>query len=144
MTPETVPDANLNSSKQIVKNFIQRVWNESDHASINEFWDSHYLNHAMPPGLQQGMDNLIESHQMFLTAFSNIEMQIQDQITEDDKVVTRLTFNGHHTGVFMNIEPTNKVVSMNGIRIDRIKNGKIVEHWAVFDVARLIQQLSNN
>lgn len=35
---------------------------------------------------------------------------------------------GTHRGEFIGITPTNKVIEMKGVNIDKIVNGKIVEH----------------
>src|SRR6266540_2979612 len=53
----------------------------------------------------------------------------------------RATAEGTHAGEFMGIPPTGKSVSMTGIAIYRIANGKIVEKWGEQDRLRMLQQL---
>jgi predicted ester cyclase len=62
-------------------------------------------------------------------------------IAEGDKVMTRLSAYGTHTGELFGIPPTDKQVSMTAIVIHRIENGKIVEHWSELDNLGLMQQL---
>jgi len=62
-------------------------------------------------------------------------------IAEEDKVVSRFTFQGTHTGEFMGIAPTGREVTVMQISIDRIADGKIVEHWGLVDQLSLLQQL---
>ena len=131
----------LNLNKELVKKFIEQVWNAGNLDAIEQFWSQDYVNHIMPPNMQQGIDNLKLSHQMFLTAFSDVKLDIHDKIAEENKVVTRLTFKGKHTGEFMNVSASNKDIAMLVIRIDRIDNGKIVEHWASFDLNGLIERI---
>ncbi|MEM7593823.1 MAG: ester cyclase, partial [Cyanobacteria bacterium P01_A01_bin.83] len=50
-------------------------------------------------------------------------------------------FKGTHKGELMGIPPTGKQVTFSVIHIDRVKNGKIVEHWGQGDVQELMQQL---
>ncbi len=57
-------------------------------------------------------------------------------LAEGDRVVTRLTVRGTHQGDFQGIPPTGKPVTVSGINIDRIANGKIQESWAQFDPDR--------
>ena len=66
---------------------------------------------------------------------------IEDVIAEGDKVVTRQTFRGTHTGDLMGIPPTGKQVTMSGIVISHFANGKCVELWANNDDLGLLQQL---
>lgn len=46
-----------------------------------------------------------------------------------------------HAGELMGIPATNRAVETDGIVIHRVRNDKIVEYWAVSDVARVLQQI---
>jgi predicted ester cyclase len=82
-----------------------------------------------------------QAHLMFISAFPDMKLTIEDEITESDKVVTRWTMHATHQGDLMGIPPTGKQVTAGGISIDRIAEGKVVEHWAEFDRLGLMQQL---
>ena len=55
--------------------------------------------------------------------------------------MTRGIFQGTHQGELMGIAPTRKRVTFSVIHIDRLENGKIVEHLGQGDVRSLMQQL---
>lgn len=55
--------------------------------------------------------------------------------------MSRITGTGVHTGEFLGIPPTGRRVSMSGIAIHRVQDGRIVEHWAQIDALGLLQQL---
>ena len=76
------------------------------------------------------------------TAFPNLKYTLDDTIIHDDKVVTRWTAKGTHTGDFFGMPPTNKNVTMLGITIFRVQNGKIANLWDVWDQNGLMQQLN--
>jgi steroid delta-isomerase-like uncharacterized protein len=76
------------------------------------------------------------------TAFPNLKYTLDDTIIHDDKVVTRWTAKGTHTGDFFGMPPTNKNVTMLGITIFRVQNGKIAKLWDVWDQNGLMQQLN--
>ena len=78
---------------------------------------------------------------MFSAAFSDTRTTIEDQVAEGDKVVTRITWRGVHSGNFQGLPPTGKEIVMAGTVVQRIKDGKIVEHWPVFDEMNMMQQL---
>ena len=78
----------------------------------------------------------------WLPAFPDGRETVEDQIAEGDKVVTRWSFRGTHNGVLFGIEPTGKNVTLTGIFIDRIEDGKIVEHWDEADILGLMEQLN--
>ena len=66
---------------------------------------------------------------------------MHEQIAEGDLVVTRWTGKGTHDGELMGMPPTGKWVEVDGVAIDRISGGKIVESWNCFDALGMMQQL---
>ncbi|MFJ4851496.1 MULTISPECIES: ester cyclase [unclassified Streptomyces] len=62
-----------------------------------------------------------------LTGF---KMTVLDQIVEGDKVVTRWSFAGRHTGTVFGIPASGREVQLSGISIDRVIHGQSVEHWS--------------
>ncbi len=74
-------------------------------------------------------------------SFSDFKINILDQIAEDDKVVTRAIFTGIHTGDYQGRPASGNHIKVNVIAIDRISNGKIIEHWAEMDFSNFLQQL---
>ena len=75
-------------------------------------------------------------------AFSDFKITVLDQIAEDDKVVTRAMITGIHTGEFRGRPASGNHVKVSVIAIDRISNGKIIEHWAEMDFSNFLQQLT--
>lgn len=78
---------------------------------------------------------------MFYSAFPDLHTSFEDQFAEGDKVALRLTFRGTHQGEFQGIPPTGKEVEWTAIVVDRIVDGKMVEHWSNTDNLGLMQQL---
>ena len=62
-------------------------------------------------------------------------------IAEGDKVVSRITYRGTHTGDLMGIPPTGKSVTVPEIIVDQFADGRIVESWRLFDQMAMMQQL---
>ena len=60
--------------------------------------------------------------------YPDYTIKINRQYTDGDYVISELTMRGTHKGEFVGITPTNKVLEITGVNIDRIKNEKIVEH----------------
>lgn len=91
---------------------------------------------GLPPNREAGK----QLFKVFATAAPGYHV-IEDLIAEGDTVVARIKAYGTHEGELMGIPKTGKHIEMTGIVIWRIKDGKIVEHWAEIDVAGLMQQL---
>jgi steroid delta-isomerase-like uncharacterized protein len=76
-----------------------------------------------------------------VAAFPDLKLTIQEQIAEGDKVLTRLTTAGTHKGDFQGIPGTGKSFNIEGWTLDRIVDGKIVEHRTIDDVMTMMRQL---
>lgn len=70
---------------------------------------------------------------------------LNDQFGHGDRVVSRWTGSGTHTGPLNlpsgPVEGTGRSISFDEIRIDRHANGRIVESWWIPDRFTLWQQL---
>jgi steroid delta-isomerase-like uncharacterized protein len=77
----------------------------------------------------------------YLTAFPDGKITIDDQLAEGDLVTSRWTGRGIHQGDLMGIPPTGKQVTVTGITISRVKDGKVVEEWTNWDTLGLLQQV---
>ncbi|MEL7316385.1 MAG: ester cyclase, partial [Cyanobacteria bacterium J06559_3] len=130
--------------KQNKRNFIQVVCREQNLAAVSDYWTADCINYAMPEPNNYGLKALRTYHESFFSefsAFSNIQIEILQQVAEGDRVVTYTSTQGEHSGTFHGIPPTGKQIAIFTIRIDRMQDGKIAEHWSVSDASRLIQQL---
>jgi predicted ester cyclase len=78
---------------------------------------------------------------MTLSAFPDRCLTADDMIVDGDKIVTRWTWSGTHKGEFQGIAPTGKRVTVTGITISQIEDGKVVEEWEEVDRLGLMQQL---
>jgi predicted ester cyclase len=77
----------------------------------------------------------------YRAAYSDARITIDDQIAERDMVATRWTGRGTHDGDLMGIAPTGKQVTVSGLTLSRLSNGKVVEEWTNWDTLGMLQQL---
>ena len=95
-------------------------------------------------GMPEPLDlaTFFEFGQAWHSAFPDEETTFEDQIAEGDKVVSRMSSRATHTGELQGIPPTGKRITVSGIFIDRVADGKIVERWGQVDMLGVMQQLS--
>jgi predicted ester cyclase len=79
--------------------------------------------------------------QMWHAAFPDEQTTFEEQCAEGERVVSRMRSTATHTGEFQGIAPTGKRITVVGIWIDRIVEGRIVERWGVVDMLGVLQQL---
>ena len=108
---------------------------------LHDFIAPNFVNHNPPPGFTPDLQGLKQANDHFYAAAPDGYHVVEDMIAEGDKVMTRLSAYGTHTGELFGIPPTDEKVSMTAIAIHRIEDGKIVEHWSEVDSLGLMQQL---
>ena len=69
----------------------------------------------------------------FYQAFSHGQHSFNEVIVAGDRVVTCGKFTATHLGAFQGLPPTGKQVTIDIMHIDRVEDGKIVEHWGQGD-----------
>lgn len=66
---------------------------------------------------------------------------IVTQVVQDDMIASVLIVTGTHTGPLLGVPPTGKEVSYTVLMVDRIRDGLIVQHWALPDFLSIFQQV---
>jgi predicted ester cyclase len=77
----------------------------------------------------------------FIDAVSEFQETVEDQIAEGDKVATRISGRGTHSGEVMGAAPTGKKLTWSALVLSRFVDGKIAEEWVETDGLSLLQQL---
>ena len=129
-------------NKVVVRRYFEEILDGGNLGLVDEIFDPQYVLHD--PGSPQevrGLEGTKRYVGMFRSAFPDIAHTIEDQIAEGDRVVARLRAHATHEGELMGIPPTGKEVTIEGISIWRIANGKIKECWFNYDALGLMQQL---
>jgi steroid delta-isomerase-like uncharacterized protein len=133
----------INKNKTICNRFFEELHNRGNFDIVDEVVDPNVVSHDPFPGQAQGSTGLRDTMKIFRSAFPDLKVTLNDMIAEKDKVMTKFTVTGTHKGIFMDTPPTNNKISYEEIVILRLKEGKIIEHWAVADALSLMQQLGS-
>ncbi len=107
---------------------------------VDELIADTYVNHSLPapaPGAE-GFKHVI---QLFVAAFPDMRVDIDDVLVDGDKVAGRGRWSGTHQGEFMGIPATGKHVSVAFMDIWRAEGGRWVENWVQMDFLGMMQQL---
>jgi steroid delta-isomerase-like uncharacterized protein len=132
---------NSEQNKQVVRRFVDEYQTAGNESAFDELLHPDFVNHSAAPGMSAGTDGVRQIFDMFRAAFPDFRATVLDQVAEGDKVVTRKVFHGTHDGGFMGIPATGREIEIVVIDILRIRDGKLAEHWGVFDQMGLMQQL---
>jgi steroid delta-isomerase-like uncharacterized protein len=128
-------------NKALVRRYFETVdETKGDWDVLDQFLAEDFVTHSPFPGHSPDREGMKQQSKMFEQATPGDHV-IKDQVAEGDKVVTYVLGRGRHAGELMGIPATGRDVEVEGIAIHRIADGKIVEHWAVSDLASLLQQI---
>jgi predicted SnoaL-like aldol condensation-catalyzing enzyme len=132
-----VSQPDLQRNKALIGTFIDVVWRGGHLADLATYWTEDCVNHADPSSVNRGLEALRRYHEHFGQAFAGFTIPtiaILQQIAEGDRVVTQIETRATQAA-------SGKSVTLQTIRIDRLEQGKIAEHWSIADIAGLMEQL---
>ena len=127
-------------NKVIVRRFFEEGPSKGNLSIADELLSPDFTMHTPLPA-SPGIKGINEVIITCRAAFEHLNVTIEDMIAEGDKVTARFTAHGTHKGDFMGLQATGKPITMTGIEIFRIKDGKIVELWGEANLLGLMQQL---
>ena len=128
-------------NKALVRRFYDEVFNNKNMAGVDAFVAPNVIDHSLPPGAPGEIEGVRQTITMFLTAFPDLHLTLEDIIAEGDKVVVRWTMRGTHQGASLGMPPTGKQFTLPGISLVRLDEGMAAETWVSFDQLVMLQQL---
>jgi steroid delta-isomerase-like uncharacterized protein len=129
-------------NKATFRRYVEEGWAKGNVEVADEVFADRYVAHQ-PDGSEEerSPEDVKQFLRQYRGAFPDLQITIEDQIAEGDKVVTRWSSRGTHDGEFRGIAPTGRQITVTGIGIFRFSDGKVVESWDNFDQLGMMQQL---
>ena len=117
-------------NKILIRRWLVEVFASGDLDEADELFTSNYALHDPSfPHDVHGPEGIKRYVGAYRAAFPELRVTVEDQLAEADKVVTRWTVQGTHSGEFLGLAPTGDEVTVSGIEFDRIVGGRIDEAW---------------
>jgi predicted ester cyclase len=123
-------------NEALVRWFFEEAWGKGNLAAVDEYIAADYVEHALPPGSQQGREALKQFVALYHKAFPDVKVTMHDIFGRGDRVAYRWSTSGTHLGEWAGIPPTGLHLTTTGITIHRIVAGKCVEGWVSVDISR--------
>ena len=131
-------------NKVLLRRWFEEVWNKGREEAIDEMFAVDGVAHGLGDKSAEplrGTEAFKPFFRNFRTAFPDIQVIVEDVITEGDKVAARCTVRGKHQSDSLGFAATHRPMEISGMCITRIRDGKIVEAWNNFDFMSMFQQL---
>ncbi|TMK64387.1 MAG: ester cyclase [Actinobacteria bacterium] len=120
-------------NKRIARRVLEELFEKGNLEVTDELIHPDFVNHEAPPDNPQGPEGLKETVSWLRGLWGPMRADIEDEITEGQKVVARVTMHGRHLGEFLGRPPTGKEFAAKQIHIWRMEDAKVIEHWSVRD-----------
>ena len=132
----------IEENKSLVLKMVDELFVKGNSSKVDELLSPNFIEHEqLPPGIPTGREGLKQLITILHSAFPDFNAKVEDIIAADDKVVIRMTWQGTQKGEFIGMPPSNKSMTINVFDILRVMDGKVVEHWGLFDSMSMMQQL---
>ncbi|QEC69542.1 ester cyclase [Panacibacter ginsenosidivorans] len=124
----------------LVQKFIEQIWNKKSFEMLDSFLHTAFKDHSLLPMLSPDKEGL--KKWVIATGISfEHNTTVEDQVTEGDQSMVRIKMKLKHIGVWRGIEPTGIELYTRGYRHFKIKDDRIIEHWALIDGEAIENQL---
>ena len=130
-------------NKATVRRFYQEMLSQHNLAVADELFTDDFVDHDPddPEGRLSGVAGAKEEVGVYIAAFPDMQVSIDDLFAEGDRVAVRGTLRGTHQGELAGIPPTARAVTVPAIQTFRLVDGKIAEAWLSIDRLGMLQQI---
>lgn len=125
------------SAEQIVRDLVERVWNQGNLDELEEFFAPSFDHGGRPDDVA----GLRAWHEDDARTWARARYQIMGLVSQEDRVALRWRATAVHVGQWGPVPATGKTISWDGVHFFTVHNGQIVAVWAMADMFGKAQQL---
>ncbi len=132
----------MSDNKAVVLRLYDEVFSQGDVDLGDELMADDFVEHEqLPPGIPSGKAAPRVLMTMMREAFPDFRATVEELLEDGQKVIARARFSGTHEGDFMGIPATGRSFDIAVIDILEFRDGKVIAHWGVMDMAGMMEQL---
>lgn len=137
----------VEANKDCVRRHFEELWNVGQLDTICDFFGKDFMNFGRQ--YEDRRDIVKQVVSVWRTAFPDLHFTVDLMVAEDDLVMCEVSFQGTHLGILKlipplegpDLQPTGRNFRVKHIHRFRMKDGQIVEHFAVRDDLSMFRQL---
>ena len=131
----------MGADKDVINRLTNEVFLGGDFSSFDDIADDGYVDHDPMPGVADDKKGLRDMAEMVVATFDNRKMVMHELVeTSDGRLVENWIMTGKHVGDAMGIPASNQDISVRGMELWKVANGKVVEHWGVVDISDVLEK----
>lgn len=129
------------SADNLARQWFDKVWNAKEDAAIEELLSATCAGFMVGHGEIHGMEQFKAFRARLLEAFPDLQLTVEDTVSEGEKVVVRWVARATHCGCGLGLQPTNKLCEFRGLPWLEFRTGKLERGWDGWDMGGLMQSL---
>jgi predicted ester cyclase len=131
------------ANKLLLRRWFEQVWNQKSEAAIDEMFHKQGKSHGFPDAdsVLLGPEPFKAVHRTFVGAFPDLHVDIEDIVTEGDRVAVRWRVSMTHLGDHLGFAATGKKGTLDGSSFLIVKDNQVMEGWNQMDLQGLMQRL---
>ncbi len=136
-------DQKIEANKQLVRLWIEDGWNSNRNKEVVDrvFAQDWVDGNPAFPNQPKGIEGAMYFVEQYRNALPDIQFKITHLIADADYVTFRFEATATHKGELMGIPATGKKITVSGIVIHQVENGRFVKSWNEVDLLGLKMQL---
>ncbi len=127
----------------LIQRWFDEVWNKGNEATIDELFpqDGVIWGVGRPEVASRGPAEFKAFYAALRGACPDINITLEQVVQEGDTAFARWTATMTHTGDGLGMEPTSKKLKLCGMSALKVREGKIIEGWNVWDQVGMAREL---
>ena len=116
------------NNAELVKTFYEVIVSENRLDELDRYISDDCVQNVGEKEIHIGIVGMRKHLVALKETYPDYAMKIIRQYSDGDYVISEFIMRGTHKGEFIGIKPTNKILEITGVDIDKVIDGKIVEH----------------
>jgi predicted ester cyclase len=127
------------------KTVVRDFWASYEKGDLETTWAQYVSSELVihpSSGYEFTRESWLAAEQALFAAFTDVRVEVRDQVADGAKVATRWAVTGRQTGEFFGVPSSGRTATLTGTTVDVVRDGMIAEHWAEVGVPLFLQQLA--
>jgi predicted ester cyclase len=131
----------IHASEVLVRRYYEQALSHADWDTLNAIVAPNHVDHEEVPHIPPTREGLKHKYELLRGGCPDLRFVVEETVGSGDRVAARVTVHGTHTQPFLGRAPTGRQMAASKFSIFRIAEGRIVEHWGLFDQMAMMVQL---
>lgn len=118
----------LERIKEVARRFVEEVVNTGNVALLPELVSEECVETDGKIRIVSGVAGMAEHIRAVRAIYPDLHVTVERQVAEGEWVATVITARGTHAAEWLGMAPTHKALVFTGVNVDRVVDGKMVEH----------------